>query len=73
MEVKIILEENESEIEATELLIKAMQSHATGEHHKEDFHQPAARDVVNKLINAHTRMTEEMMREIFKVLEEEVK
>lgn len=71
--VEIILENGETEEEVQEMLIKAFQHHAAGEEHKQAFHDPAARDVFNKLINEHEKVMADIMKEIFAVIDSEVK
>ena len=71
--VEIILEKGETEEEVHEMLIKAFQHHAAGAEHKQAFHDPAARDVFNAMINKHEKMQEQMLKEIFKVIEEDAK
>ena len=60
----------ETEEEAQELLIKALTNQAKGGSHKEDFQDPAARDVVRKMIKSHDKMVEKMLREINKAIDE---
>jgi uncharacterized membrane protein YqiK len=70
--VTIHLEKGESEEEVQEMLIKAFQHHSAGAEHKEAFHDPAARDVFNKMINEYDKMWAEMLKEIGEVLDGEV-
>jgi hypothetical protein len=72
MQVKIILEHDETEEEAKELLLKALTPPEAGEEHIQAFHQPAARDVFNTLIHEHDKMWKHMLKEINAVLDEEV-
>lgn len=69
--IEIHLEKGETEEEVEEMLIKAFQHHAAGKEHKEAFHEPAARDVFNKMINVHDKMWDKTLREILAVLDEE--
>lgn len=70
--VKILLDKGETIDEAQESLIKAFQSHAAGEAHREDFQDPAARDVFNFMINKHNEMWQEILDEIAIELDKEV-
>lgn len=69
--VKIFLEPGETPEEAQEMLQKAYQYHAAGGEHKQAFHDPAPRDVFNKLINEHDKMLSKMLKEILEVLNED--
>lgn len=69
--IAIYLDKDETEEEAQEALLKALQHHAAGKEHREAFHDPAARDVFNKLINEHKKMWNKMLKDIQKVLDEE--
>lgn len=70
--VKIYLEDDETEIDASEVLRKALESHNEGNGHKETFHQPAAQDVVNTMISEHAKMWERILRKVNKLVDEEV-
>lgn len=70
--VTIHLEKNETEEDVQELLIKALQHHSAGKEHTSAFHDPAARDVCNKMINEYERMWKAMEKEINEVLDQEV-
>lgn len=69
--VKIILGKDETMQEAEESLFKALNSHRNGEVHKEDFSDPAMRDVVARMQSAHDEIYAELMREIEEVLDQE--
>lgn len=69
--VKILLEKGETPEQVEEMLIKAFQHHAAGKEHKQAFHDPAPRDVMNKMINAHEKMWEKLSREISQVINED--
>lgn len=70
--VKILLEDNETPEEAEEMLLKALTHHSAGGEHKEDFTQPAARDVVHTLLNEHSKMWNNILKEIFEVIDEDM-
>lgn len=70
-QVKIILGKNETMQEAEETLYKALDMHRNGDAHKEDFSDPAMRDVVQRMQSAHDKMYKEMMQEIEEVLDQE--
>ena len=70
--VKIYLEPGETQDDVQELLIKAFQHHSAGAEHKQAFHDPAARDAFNKMINAHSKMFERMLKEVNQVIDEDV-
>ncbi len=70
--VKIFLEPHETEADAKDLLFKALTHHEGGEEHREAFHQPAARDVFNRMIVQHEDMWAKMLKEINQVIDEEV-
>lgn len=69
--IEIHLEKGETEEEVEEMLLKAFQHHAAGKEHKQAFHEPAARDVFNFMINTHDKMWEKTLKEIIAVLDEE--
>lgn len=69
--VKIIAENGETIDEAEEKLYKAMNSHRTGDMHTEEFSDPAMKDLLDRMKAKHGDMYEDMMREIFEVLDEE--
>lgn len=69
--VQIYLEPDESEDAAIEALRKALDAQS-GETHEEDFHQGAAREVVQTLNRKHDQMWSAMLKEIFQVLDQEV-
>jgi hypothetical protein len=70
--VKIFLEPHETEADAQALLLKALTHHEAGAEHQEAFHQPAARDVFNRMIVEHDKMWAKMLKEINQVIDEEV-
>lgn len=70
--VKIFLDPHETEVDAQDLLLKALTHHEGGAEHKEAFHQPAARDVFNKMIVEHDKMWAKMLKEINQVIADEV-
>jgi hypothetical protein len=70
--VELHLEPGETEEEVQEMLIKAFQHHAAGKEHKEAFHEPAARDVFNYMINQHDKTWAKILQEVSVVLDEEV-
>ena len=69
--IEIHLESDETPEEAEEQLYKSLHAQRTGELHKEDFHQPAARAVVSKLSRQHAKMLKSMMKDIEEVLDRE--
>ena len=71
MKAKIILEKNESRDEAEELLIKALESHRTGSSHTEEFPDKAMEHIADILKGKHKDMFNEMLEDIFKLLDEE--
>lgn len=70
--VKIILDANETEEEAREMLLKSLTHHDQGAEHRQDFRQPAARDVIAKMNSLHQDMWTRMLKEISEVIEKEV-
>ncbi len=70
--VKIFLEPHETEADANDLLFKALTLHEEGTAHVATFHQPAPRDVFNKMIVEHDKMWAKMLKEISQVIDEEV-
>lgn len=70
--VKIYLEPHETPEDAEEMLKKALQHHEAGKEHKQAFHNPAARDVFNKLIKEHEKTWKKMMDDIFEVIDKDV-
>lgn len=73
MKVRIEYEPGENPLEADALLIKALTHNQLGKVHKEDFHDPAPREVYNAMITEHDIMFAKMLKEIEDVLEEDVK
>ena len=72
MKVKLEYEAGENPLEADELLVKALTQHAQGEGHKEDFQDPAARDLMSKIVKKHEKMFDKMMREIIEEIKKDV-
>ena len=72
MKVDIHLEGTEDPIEAEELLLKALKHHREGVEHKEAFHQPAARDVMRRLMKAHEKALKAIYKEVGEVIDDEV-
>ena len=70
--VRIYLAPHETESEAKELLLKALTSQDSGATHTEEFQQPAARDVFERMLNAHDAMWQNLLREISTVLDDEM-
>lgn len=71
--VKIFLEPGETLQEAQESLVKAFAAQENGEIHSEEtFHQPAALHVYELLKYKHAEIWENILREINKVIDEEV-
>jgi hypothetical protein len=70
--VKIFLEPGETERDAEDSLLKAINHHNSGDAHSESgFQDPAMQDVANKLVNAHSKIYHDMLQEIFEVLDKE--
>jgi hypothetical protein len=70
--VSIVLDKDESSLEAENQLLKALNYHASGDaHSKETFHDPAMIDVSMKMEKLHKDMYEEMVDEICELLDEE--
>ena len=69
--IKIILSKNETIEEAEEKLFKALNAQRSGEIHTEDFHDPAMRSVVQKMINLHSQMINKAIKDIEKELDGE--
>lgn len=70
--VKIFLSPNETEEDAKEALIKALTQAQVKSEHVNDFHQPAAQDVLAKLVITHDKMFKKLIKEISEVIDEEV-
>jgi hypothetical protein len=68
--IKIFLEDNETEHDVKEMLRKALDTDP--KEHDDNFAQPAAKDVYEKMLSEHENMWERMLREISAVLDEEV-
>lgn len=73
MKVQINYEPGENELEADELLVKAIMHHANGGEHKQAFHDAAPREVFNLMILKHEATIASMMKDIESVLDEDVK
>lgn len=70
--VKIFLDPNETTDQAEANLYKALGFHVTGEAHAADqFSDPATNQVASVAKTAHEKMYEEMLVEIFAVLDED--
>jgi hypothetical protein len=71
-DVKIILEKGETQQEAEEALLKALNSHSSGDiHFTESFEDPAMVDATHKMEKMHKDMYNEMIREINEALDDE--
>lgn len=69
--VRIIPGKDETIEQAEEKLYKALNSHRTGEIHTEDFTDPAMKDLVETMTDAHTKAYNELLQEIFEILDKE--
>lgn len=69
--VKIILDSGESIQEAEDSLVKAITSQDQGQSHTDGFEDPAMQSTVNRMEEAHKKIYQEMMQEIFEALDKE--
>lgn len=69
--VKIELIKGETAEEAEELLLKAFESQRNGSIHKEEFHDPAMRDLAIRIMSLHQVEYDKMLQEIFEELDKE--
>lgn len=69
--VKIELKKGETPDEAEEMLLKAFESQRDGSIHKEEFHDPAMRDLAIRLRELHEKEYNLMLEEIYTELEKE--
>lgn len=70
--VKIILDKDETQEEAENMLLKALTSHVNGDIHvKESFEDPAMIDAWNRLSKLHDDVYKDMIAEINDALDSE--
>ena len=69
--VKIELQNGETPEEAEELLFKAISAQRTGDIHREEFHDPAMRDMVQRMQRIHDENFQLMLQEIGQALNED--
>lgn len=72
--VKIILDRGETQHDAEQALIKAINHHSSGEVHSSHvFTDPAAESAAYKMQDTFNKINTEMMEEIFQTLDEDYK
>lgn len=71
LDVKVVLPEGTDELDADNFLYKALSSRVNGEDTKEAFDDPAMVNVSERLEAMHSGQYDEMLKEIFQVLDEE--
>lgn len=70
--VKIFLEENETVQDAEDSLFKALNHHNSGDvHASHTFQDPAMVAVADRMEDIHKKIYQDMMTEIFEVLDKE--
>jgi hypothetical protein len=70
-DVKIGLQKGETPDQAEELIFKAFQAQRDGSIHKEEFHDPAMRDLLARMHQLHADQLKELINEIGDILEAE--
>lgn len=70
--VKIFLEDGETLRDAEDSLVKAISHHSSGDvHSNQTFQDPAMEAIADKMISIHSKIYQEMLQEIFEVLDQE--
>ena len=69
--VKILLEKDESELDAQIAIQKALDIHTKGDTHKESFEDPAMVHTIQYMEELHEKTYKAMMQEIMEELDEE--
>ena len=69
--IKILVGKNETIESAEDMLFKAMDMHRTGEIHKEEFHDPAMRDLSQQIEAKHREMFKDLLEEVLNVIDSE--
>lgn len=72
MKVKIILEGDETQDEAQELLVKALEAQTSGETHVDEFEDPVMKMAADELKEAYAQLMRQMVGEIEELIELEV-
>lgn len=70
--IKILLEPNETQLDADHALQKALEHHSSGgAHDDEAFDDPAMVDMAQRLEQLHSKIYADMIREIIEALDSE--
>ena len=69
--VKIELQQGETPDQAEELILKAFTAQRDGSIHREEFHDPAMRDVLMRMQELHENQMKALLDEIGDILESE--
>lgn len=70
--VKILLDQNEDQLDADLAINKAFNLHASGAvHDQEKFNDPAVQHALEQVVDAYAKMYAQLLREISAVLDEE--
>lgn len=69
--IKIFFEKGETERDAEDSLLKAMEFHNNGDAHAQEFQDPAMTSVAHRMEELHQKMYQEMLMEIFEALDQE--
>ena len=70
-DVKIGLHKGETPDQAEELIFKAFSAQRDGSIHKEEFHDPAMRDLLARMLDLHEDQFKALIAEIGDILEAE--
>jgi hypothetical protein len=73
MKVKIEVQKGQTREEAEELLYKALDSHRTGAQHSQEFQDPVMRELDAELQHVYGEIYQEMLEDIFEIIDKEVK
>lgn len=69
--VRVELQGHETPEEAEETLFKALSAQRDGSIHREEFRDPAMRDLLARMQKIHADQFKALLQEIFEILEEE--
>lgn len=71
--VKIGLKKGETPDQAEELIFKAFSAQRDGSIHREEFHDPAMRDLLSRMVKLHEDQFQDLINEVGDILESEYK
>jgi DNA-binding MurR/RpiR family transcriptional regulator len=72
--IKIILDDGETQHDAEQALVKAINHHSSGDaHSSHSFADPALESTIHKMEDTFNKINKDMMEEIFQTLDEDYK